>query len=334
MITLIDVFAARTRISPFVRRTPLAESAWLSDVAGARVSLKLESLQRSGSFKLRGAFNAVIARLERGDLTPRSTVVTASAGNHGRALAAAAEAFLLPLVVFTPADAPQTKLSAIRRHGADLRASGRDYDHAEMLAKAYAREAGAAFISPYSDADVIAGAATIGLEILEDAPDTDVLVVPIGGGGLISGVASAVKAVEDTKRVIGVELDVSHVFQTSVRLGKLVEIVAGPSIAEGLGGNADPDTITFAMIQRGVDGIVTVSDDEIRTAVVGLVESEHLVVETSGGAGVAALIGKRVDDLRDRRVAVVVTGSNIDRSRLTALLSAPAAAAAARAADV
>ena len=331
-MVLADVFAARKRISPFVRRTPLVESAWLSDLAGARVSLKLESLQRSSSFKSRGAFNAVLARLQRGEITERSTIVTASAGNHGRALAAAAEAFRLPLVVFTPADAPQTKLSAIRRHGAELRADGRDYDDAERLAKAYARETGAPFISPYNDVDVVAGAATIGLEILEDAPDTDTFVVAIGGGGLISGVAGAVKAIDRQTRVIGVELDVSHVFQTSLRAGKLVEIVPGPSIAEGLGGNADPETITFAMIQHDVDRIVTVSEEDIQTAVVGLVESEHLVVETSGAAGAAALIGRRVD-VRDRRVAVIVTGANIDRSRLTALLSAPAAAAAARAAD-
>jgi threonine dehydratase len=331
-MVLADVFAARKRISPFVRRTPLVESAWLSDLAGARVSLKLESLQRSSSFKSRGAFNAVIARLERGDLTARSTLVTASAGNHGRALAAAAEAFRLPLVVFTPADAPETKLSAIRRHGAELRAVGRDYDHAELLAKACARESGAAFISPYNDADVIAGAATIALEILEDAPDTETFVVPIGGGGLISGVAAAAKAIARSHRVLGVELDVSCAFKTSVRAGRLVEIVPGASLAEGLGGNPDPETITFAIVQQHVDEIVTVSEDDLQAAVAGLVESEHLVTEASGAAGVAAILGRRVD-VRDQRVAVVVTGSNIDRSRLTALLSAPAAAAAARATD-
>src|SRR5262245_27958880 len=146
---MIEILSARKRIAPFVRRTPLVPSGWLSDLTGARVALKLESLQLSNSFKLRGAFNAVIARLERGEIDGRSTLVTASAGNHGRALAAAAEAFHLTLVVFTPADAPQAKLSAIRRHGADLRAEGRDYDHAEILAKAYATGAGAAFISPY-----------------------------------------------------------------------------------------------------------------------------------------------------------------------------------------
>ena len=317
---MIDALRARKRIAPYVRRTPLVPSAWLSDLAGARVSLKLESLQRSNSFKLRGAFNAVLARLERGDISERSTLVTASAGNHGRALAAAAEAFHLPLVVFTPADAPQAKLAAIRRHGAELRADCPDYDRAEIMAKTFARETGAAFISPYSDADVIAGAATVALEILEDAPDIDLFVVPIGGGGFVSGVATAVKSIAPAHTVVGVELDVSHVFQDSIRAGRLVEIDAGPSVADGLGGNADPDTITFAIIQQHVDRIVTVSEQDLQRAIAGLIEFEHLVAEGAGAAATAAMLGKRIEDVRDRRVAVIVSGSNIDRARLRALL--------------
>src|SRR5256712_302919 len=308
------------RIGAFVRRTPLVESAWLSNLAGARVSLKLESLQLSNSFKSRGAFNAVIARLERGDITARSTLVTASAGNHGRALAAAAEAFRLPLVVFTPADAPQTKLSAIRRHGADLHAEGRDYDHAEVLAKKFASDAGAAFISPYNDSDVIAGAATIALEILEDAPHTDMWIVPIGGGGLISGVATAAKSIAQTHTVIGVEVEASCAFQTSVRAGTMVHIVPGPTIADGLGGNSDPETITFGFIQRFVDRIVTVSDADLKSAVLGLVEAEHLIAEAAGAAGIAAVIAHPIEQVRDRHVVVIVTGSNIDRDRLKSLL--------------
>jgi threonine dehydratase len=317
---MIDALRARKRIAPYLRRTPLVASAWLSALTAARVFLKLESLQLSNSFKSRGAFNAVIARLERGDIDARSTLVTASAGNHGRALAAAAEAFSLPLVVFTPADAAQAKLSAIRRHGADLRAEGRDYDHAEILAKTFARETGAAFISPYSDMDVVAGAATIALEILEDAPDIDLFVVPIGGGGLISGVATTVRSVATAYSVAGVELDVSHVFLDSVRAGRLVEIAAGPSIADGLGGNADPDTITFAIIQQHVDRIVTVSEQDLQRAIAGLLEFEHLVAEGAGAAATAALLGNRIDDVRDRRIAVIVSGSNIDRARLISVL--------------
>jgi threonine dehydratase len=319
-VDLADVFAARKRIAPYLRRTPLIDSAWLSDLSGATVRLKLESLQLSNSFKSRGAFNAVIARLERG--APPARVVTASAGNHGRALAAACERFRLPLVVFTPIDAPKTKIAAITRHGAELRSEGKDYDDAEKRALAFARDTGAEFISPYNDADVIAGAGTIALEVFEDAAgpgDNLTIVVPIGGGGLISGVAIAAKAISPHCEIVGVEAAASCAFQTSVRAGHLVEIVPGPTLADGLGGNPDPETITFALIQKTVDQIVTVSEDDLGSAIAGLVESEHLIAEGAGAAAVAAIAGRRVD-LRGRNVAALVTGSNIDRARLATLL--------------
>src|SRR5262249_25022636 len=160
----------------------------------------------------------------------------------------------------------------IRRHGADLRAETADYDEAERRAKGYARDHGAEFISPYSDRDVIDGAATIALEIFEDTPDLDALVVPIGGGGMISGIGRVAKPTDPRVEIIGVELEVSHVFQTSLRAGHLVEIDAGPSIADGLGGNADPETITFDLIRQFVDRIVTVSEADLESAISGLVE--------------------------------------------------------------
>ena len=283
------------------------------------MSLKPESLQLSNSFKSRGAFNAVIARLERPG-GPPAQLVTASAGNHGRGLAAAARTFQLPLVVFTPADAPTSKLEAIRRDGADLRPDGRDYDEAERMAKAFAKQTGAEFISPYSDADVIAGAATVALEMFEDEPDLDTLIVPIGGGGLISGVASVAKAINPRAEVIGVELEVAHAFQQSVAAGRLVEIDAGASLADGLGGNPDPDTITFAFIQQLVDRIVTVSEADLAAAIVGLAEAEHLIAEGAGAAAPAALVGNRID-VAGRHVGVIVSGGNIDRARLAPLLS-------------
>jgi len=318
---LTEAFEARRRIAAHVRRTPLVPSAWLSDAADAPVSLKLESLQVSNSFKSRGAFNAVVARLERKPAAGMR-LVTASAGNHGRALAAAAEAFKLPLVVFTPVDAPRTKLDAIRRHGAELRAEGRDYDDAERRAKAFAADTGAEFVSPYNDRDVIAGASTIALEIFEDRPSTRVLIVPVGGGGLISGLATAAKHISAECQVFGVEAEASCAFQTSLRAGHLVTIVPGPTLADGLGGNPDPETVTFGIIQRSVDSIVTVSEQHLTDAIAGLVEREHLISEGAGAAAVAALLGRRLDP-GQRDTAVLVSGANIDRDRLAGILCAP-----------
>jgi threonine dehydratase len=318
-MTLLEIIHARRRIAPYVRRTPLVESPWLSALAGARVRLKLESLQLSSSFKARGAFNAIVAALERGAGRERQ-MVTASAGNHGRALAAAAQIFHVPLVVFTPVDAPRSKLDAIRHHGADLRADGRDYDHAEQLARSFAHEHGALFVSPYNHPDIVAGAGTIAVEIFEDAPEVDTLVVPIGGGGLIGGIAAAARAIAPAHRSIGVEAEASHPFLTGTRAGKLVEITPAPTLADGLAGNPEPDTMTFGLIQRYVDQIVTVSEADLMSAMIGLVEHEHLIAEGAGAAATAAIVGRRIA-LDGRRVAVIVSGSNIDRVRLQAVLA-------------
>jgi len=295
----------------------MVRSAWLSERCGGEVWLKLESLQVANSFKSRGAFNAVMALLERGGAPAR--LVTASAGNHGRALAAAAETFGLPLVVFTPANAPATKLDAIRRHGATLRAEARDYDEAEKQAKEFASKDGGTFISPYNDDDVIAGAATVATEMFEEVPEIETLVVPIGGGGLISGVAVAATAVAPACEIVGIEVAASNAFQVSVRAGRLVEIVPGETIADGLGGNPDPETVTFGYIKELVDRIDTVTEEELSAAIAGLVEHEHLVAEGAGAAAVAALIGGCAG-LRGGRIAAIVSGSNIDRARLAALL--------------
>jgi threonine dehydratase len=318
-MTLVDVLRARQRLAPYLRRTPLAASPWLSALSGARVSLKLESLQRSNSFKARGAFNAVMARIERG-LPPAAPLVTASSGNHGRALAEAAAAFGLPLVVFAPADTATTKVDAIRRLGAELRLDARDYDEAERLAKAFAASQGASFISPYNDADVIAGAATIALELFEDAPATAVILVPIGGGGLISGVAAAAKSLSPACEVVGVEAEASSPFQASLKAGRIVEIVPRETLADAVGGNVDPDTITFAFIRQFVDRLVTVSEEDLAAAIAGLVESEHLIAEGAGAAATAALVGRRVD-IKGRQAVAILSGANIDRERLARILA-------------
>ena len=319
-MNLAHVFVARQRIGRFVHRTPLVHSPWLSAETGANVRLKLESLQVTNSFKARGAVNVAVARLERkaGDPGRDNLLVTASAGNHGRAMAYAAERMGLRLVVFTPADAPRAKLDHIARHGADLRAVASTYEDAERLAKEFAAKGRVTYISPYSHPDVIAGAATVALEIIEDWPSVEAIVVPVGGGGLISGVAVVAKAISSRIEVIGVEAEASPAFSTSLAAGRICTVGVRPTIADGLAGNMDAETITFDYVQRLVDRVVAASERSIEDAVRSLISHDHLVAEGAGATAVAGLLG----GLRPAglNVAVVVSGSNIDTTRLVGLL--------------
>jgi threonine dehydratase len=300
-----------------VLRTPLRRSRWLSDLSGGDALIKLETLQPTFSYKVRGALN-VVARLQTGR-KPASRLVTASAGNHGRALAFAATAAGMPLTVFVPAGAPRTKIEAIRALDVDLRLCP-GYDEAERQAKEEGARAGCAFISPYSHADVIAGAGTVGLEIVADSPGLDAIVVPIGGGGLISGIAIAAAARAPATEVVGVEVEASQPFTRSRAAGRIVTITVDPTLADGLAGNLDPETVTFDIVQRHVPRIVTVTEDEVRTAMRGVVEQERLIAEGAGVVGVAAVLGRKLQ-LEGRRVAVVLSGANVDTQVLREILA-------------
>lgn len=299
-----------------VLRTPLRRSDWLSDATGGDILLKLELVQPTGSYKIRGALNAAMSVR---DADPQARLVTASAGNHGRALAHAARALSLPLTVFIPSNAPLAKIDPIRAAGAALQLC-RDYDDAEREAKRFAASEGARYISPYSHPDVIAGAGTIALELLDDLPDVDAILVPIGGGGLISGVAVVADTLAPAVHVIGVEVEASCPFTRSIAAGRIVPIEVQPSIADGLTGNLDPETITFDIVHQLVDRIEVVSDDAVRLAMADVVTKEHLVVEGAAAVGIAALSNGKLD-LRGQRVVVILTGSNIDRERLLEVLS-------------
>lgn len=318
-VTLSDIFAARRRIASAVRRTPLVPSGWLSREAGAPVSLKLETLQVTHSFKSRGALNAAFRLRE--SQGAGATIVTASAGNHGRAIAWAAERLGMHAIVFTPRDAPKAKTDAIARHGADLRAEAGSYEEAEGLAQAWAAKTGATFISPYDHPDVIAGAGTIALELMEDDPELDVVLVPVGGGGLVSGMAAGLTAIKPSIAVIGVETEASSAFASARAAGRIVTVEVGPTIADGLGGNVDPKTITWPFIRDIVRNVVVVSEEALRTGIRQLVAEEHLVTEGAGIAAVAAVTSRRVS-LDGRRAAVVLSGANIDIAQLSGLLQA------------
>jgi threonine dehydratase len=300
-----------------VLRTPLRPSAWLAHVASADIRLKLETLQPTFSYKVRGAFNAVLRLAETHGGDPRS-LVTASAGNHGRALAWAARASGMRLTVYVPERAPKTKLDAIGAAGAELRPCA-DYDEAERRAKAHGASGDALFISPYSHPDVIAGAGTIGLEILEEWPDVETIVVPVGGGGLISGIAIAARDLAPAASVHGVEVEASCPFTRSLAAGRIVSIDVAPTLADGLAGNLDPDSVTFDVVRDHVTGMTVVGEAALRAGIAGVAAGERLIVEGAGAAGVAAVLSGALD-VRDRRVAIVLSGANIDAGTLKAIL--------------
>jgi threonine dehydratase len=313
-IDIEDVSAAAERIASLTFRTPLRLSEWMSG-PDANVFLKLETVQPTCSYKIRGAFNAVQRFSEEGAADLR--LVTASAGNHGRALAYAAGMFDLPLTVFVPRDAPRAKVDAIARSGAELRPCA-DYDESEREAKAFAGSGGGVYVSPYSHPDVIAGAGTIGLELAAHETSLDAVVVPIGGGGLISGIGIALKALSPETRIIGVEVAASCPFTRSLAAGRLVTIDVAPSLADGLTGNLDPDTITLDIVREVVDEIVVVEEEDVRRALAGIVTHEHVVIEGAAAVGPAALLSGKAQVKGN--VAVILSGANVDGSVLAALL--------------
>ncbi len=308
MMTPVSVIRAAERLQGRVRKTPVVQSAWLSAVTGADVLLKLENLQIEGSFKTRGAFHALQQAGVR-------RAVTASAGNHGRSLAFAAKDLGVALTVFAPRTAPRAKLDYIGAHGAALELCD-SYDEAEQRALDYAGRLAVPYISPYNNRDVIAGAGTVGLEAMQEHPD--VIVVPVGGGGLASGVALAARMEPVPPVVIGVEAAASPAFTTALAQGRLVPIEVGETLADGLAGNAEPDSITFALIRDNVSDVLAVDEAYIAAAMRGLLAHDGQRAEGAGAVGVAALLAG-IAGLAGKRVIVIVSGGNVDDARLASV---------------
>ena len=304
-ITLRDIDQARARIAGVARRTPLERSRWLSGEHGRDVLLKLECLQVTGAFKLRGAMSK-LSRLTSDQCA--GGVLTVSAGNHGVAVAHCAEALGINATIVVPESASRAKVEAIRRYPVTLIERGANYDEAERAARAMQHETGTTFISPYNDEDVIAGQGTIALEILEDAPDVEAIIVPVGGGGLIAGVAIAAKAIKPNIKVYGVEPVASPTMTESLRAGRLIEIEEEETIADGLAGNIEPGSITFPIVQQLVDDIILVTEDAIRNAIARIAREDHFMIEGAAAASIAALADPSIEA---RRVAAIITGRNI-----------------------
>jgi threonine dehydratase len=307
-VTGDDVVAARPAVQSVARRTPVLSTRTISERAGGMVVLKAENLQRTGSFKVRGAA-AKLAAL--GDDGCARGVVAASAGNHAQALAAAARVRGVPCEVYVPTDAPLAKVEATRGQGATVNVGGDSVDECLELAQARARDGGLAFVHPFDDPDVVAGQGSLGLELLEEVPDLARVVVPVGGGGLCSGIAIAVKSARPEVEVVGVQAAACAPYPESLRRGEPVPVGSVLTIADGIAVKR-PGELTLGLLSKWTDGVVTVEEDATAEAMVMLLERCKLVVEGAGAVGVAALLGGQVEPAARGTTVAVLSGGNVD----------------------
>ncbi|HVF73518.1 MAG TPA: threonine ammonia-lyase [Acidimicrobiales bacterium] len=310
MIGLPEVQEARARVAPVLRPTPVDRSDSLSRLAGRAVLLKAEHLQRTGSFKIRGAYNR-IATL--GDCE----VVAASAGNHAQGVALAAALTGRRSTIFMPVQAPLPKVEATRSYGAEVRFVGGVVDDCIAAAVAFAEETGAVYVPPFDDPAVIAGQGTIGLEVAEEAPEAEVVVVPVGGGGLISGIAAALAHTRRAVRVIGVEADGAASVRASMDAGHCVSLDGVATMADGIAVKS-PSDLTLAHIRAFVDDVVTVTEEEISHALLLLLERAKAVVEPAGAAGLAAILAGKIPGTGP--ALAVLSGGNVDPLLLIKLI--------------
>jgi threonine ammonia-lyase medium form len=306
-VTIEDIRIAAERIAPYIHRTPLLTSAALNRMTGADFRLKGEHLQRSGSFKLRGALNKLLSLTED---ERRHGVVAFSSGNHAQGVALAAKLIGIRATIVMPSDAPTVKLEATRDYGATIVLYDRQREDREAIARRIAKEQGAVVVPPFDDPHVIAGQGTVGLEIAEEWPEVEVALIPIGGGGLISGIATALKALRPEIEVIGVEPAIADDARQSLAQGEIVRIAVPPTIADGVATTAIGQ-LPFAIMRQLVDQIVTVSEDEIVHALKIVLTRTKQVVEPTGALSTAAALADKVD-VGGRKVVSLLCGGNLD----------------------
>ena len=311
-----DVQAAARRLDGIAHRTPVLSSLTLDERAGAHVFLKCEQFQRMGAFKFRGAYNRLA------QLTPEQRprgVVAFSSGNHAQGVALAAQLLEIPATIVMPSDAPESKLAATRGYGAEVVLYERSEENRAAIAQEIAQERGAVIVPPYDDPSIVAGAGTAVLELLEEVPDLDAVITPTGGGGLLSGSALAAHGRNPSIAMWGVEPAAGDDVRQSIARGERVLIDVPQTIADGLQ-TQTPGEITFAIISREASGVVTVTDEQLVEAMRFAFERMKLVIEPSGAAALAAVLYGEVP-VRGKRVGVVISGGNVDRSRFAALIA-------------
>lgn len=307
-LTVGDVYLARQRILPVVRSTPLVDSPGLSSATGANVLLKLENLQVTGAFKIRGASNKI---LNLSDQERARGVITVSSGNHGKAVSYVARELGIKATVCIPETVPENKRQAIGALGAELVVEGADADEAMQYADRLQAQLGMTMVHPFDDLEIIAGQGTIGLELVEEFPEIDTVIVPLSGGGLMSGIAFTIKMLFPSVHVVGVSMERGPAMVESLKAGKIVDIVEEPTLADALAGGLNKDNqYTFPMVRQYVDETVLVSEDEISEAIWFCLKQEHIVVEGGAAVGVAALLANKIKKRGDN-LAVVLSGANL-----------------------
>ena len=316
MLDLQLVQKAQKRISEVTHRTPFSYAPILSNISGYEVYLKKENLQRTGAFKLRGAFNKIAALVESGD---RGGVVAASAGNHAQGVAFAAKHFGIDATIVMPDSTPLTKVIGVKELGARVILHGANYDEAYAHAIEYTKKQGKSFVHPFEDEAVIAGQGTVALEMLEDMPSLDTILVPVGGGGLISGIAVAAKTINPKIHIIGVASAGAPAMKQSYDAGKVIDSTSVRTIADGIAVR-DTSAVTLEYIRRHVDAMELVGEGEIANAILFLLEKQKLLVEGAGSVGVAALLHNKIDLPKGSKVGVILSGGNIDVTMLSLII--------------
>ena len=312
-----QIDSAAQKINPFIRKTYLTYSTTFSKLLNADVRFKMENLQVTGSFKVRGAINKVLSLTKK---QRENGVVSASTGNHGAAVAYSAQKLDVPCSIFVPKGVSKAKLKNIKNYGAKIEIYGQDCVDSEIKARKVAKQSNQVYVSPYNDAHIIAGQGTIGLEINNQCSKLDTIIISVGGGGLIGGTASYLKSVWPGIKVVGCSPKNSAVMIHSMHAGKILNLDSKPTLSDGTAGGVEENSITFQICNRNIDETILVSETEIKNAMMAFIESEHLLLEGAAGTAVATLL-KIKNELRGKRVGVVICGGNISLDVIKQILN-------------
>lgn len=315
-LNIVDIKNAKQVLDRNARKTPLVKSFYLTSKTGGEIYLKLENMQLTGSFKFRGAFNKISTLTEE---EKARGVIACSAGNHAQGVALSSHLLGIKSKIVMPTSAPKAKVEATKGYGSEVILYGDTFDDAKAKCEEIIKETGETYLHPYDDVQVMAGQGTIGIDILDDMWDVDTVIVPIGGGGIIAGIAVALKSYNPSINIIGVQADNVHGMKASYDKGEIVEHYEAPTIADGCAVKI-PGTLTFEIVEELVDDIVTVSEDELEVAMKDLLQRGKAVVEGAGALATAALLAGKVDSyIKGKKVVAIISGGNVDLTRISSV---------------